>query len=865
MVRTLSKTALLTLAAAGLLSQGLPSAAEEPQADEIAAVLDQLSLGDLLTMKITTGSFLELELTKSALSMTIISREMVRTSSARNMSELLEIYVPGFVYNINKYIGAVWNMRGVSNDRNTKIVYCVNGHKLNTQARNGAEGETTLGLLSDIERVEVLRGPAGLVYGSGAMAGIVNVVTRKGEGNKSSATITAGGDGSKSIEANLYGNPRDGVSFAANAGFKESDGFARGKTRIYSRMGSSSSAPAANLGVPSDGRTGSTDGNWKIAADLTVKKFNFNMRSTRQKENSGAYFIYAPWPDKIGQPSSDSAIKTWNPRPVDGVMVQPMDPFWKNKNNGRASRKQYLSDAISSEASYTFDIGGNELKTKVNCDLNTTCIKEEMLDQYRFDAQYQDGRLIEIFGEKRYLLNAIFMLKTIPSLQAAFGIEDRIDDIGKSIDGYNYYYYEPKHYVVSNIVYNTFSVFGEGFYDINEQFGVHGGIRLDVHTRATFASPKLALVYRPSENQSVKLIYQSAANNGSADNYEYKASMVDKNGDVRTSPTLVSQSTKPNKTSSLVVPAELSELHALKPERVHSIEGAYVGKLLEGLTVEPSVSWNRVNDLFVWAGGLNRCVNVGSYQFGNLDLAVNYTSKYIKAGVNHTFQRPINTDVKSQEKTFYTYQLDDSITTRPDGTKDTAYGYYSGKNANGDSVYLPYYTKNKAVTFNLVEKSITFDGKEFTNLPTNLTKLYLSITPFEWVSLNTNLRMIWGFPGRAPALESTNPLVNAAGVPDTGNYSGFYGEKEAPNFGRYFNTMVSKKLNINLSFFLPGDLEASLYILNVLGTDQHSFVDGKADPNTVNTLRPEEMLDYNNHDLYSVDQRTFGITMTKNF
>lgn len=76
---------------------------------------------------------------------------------------------------------------------------------------------------------------------------------------------------------------------------------------------------------------------------------------------------------------------------------------------------------------------------------------------------------------------------------------------------------------------------------------------------------------------------------------------------------------------------------------------------------------------------------------------------------------------------------------------------------------------------------------------------------------------------------------------------------------------VSKKWNASLSFFLPADLEVSFYIYNILGIDKHNFVNGVADPNTVNTLRAEEMLDYNNHDLYSVDQRTFGITFTKNF
>ena len=107
------------------LSFAVLAAEAEPQNESIE-VFDELSLGDLLNLKISTGSFLDLDLQKSPLSMTIITSEMVRASGARHMSELLEIYVPGFIYNINKWNGTVWGMRGVVNDRNSKIIYLVN-------------------------------------------------------------------------------------------------------------------------------------------------------------------------------------------------------------------------------------------------------------------------------------------------------------------------------------------------------------------------------------------------------------------------------------------------------------------------------------------------------------------------------------------------------------------------------------------------------------------------------------------------------------------------------------------------------------------------------------------------------------------
>ena len=189
---------------------------------------------------------------------------------------------------------------GVANDRNTKIIYLVNGHKLNTQARDGFQGETVLGLLDDIERVEVLRGPAGLVYGSGAIAGIVNVITRKAEQNQTEVSVSLGENNSQSYQASIYRNIENS-SLAFSLGYRRSDGFDTHQSRIYGRGQWPypfwvSPEKMVKNGVPSDGNFGSTDGNWKIAASWEIGKLNIYARATRQKENAGGWFIFDPWP-----------------------------------------------------------------------------------------------------------------------------------------------------------------------------------------------------------------------------------------------------------------------------------------------------------------------------------------------------------------------------------------------------------------------------------------------------------------------------------------------------------------------------------------------------------------------------------------
>ncbi|HMA65839.1 MAG TPA: TonB-dependent receptor plug domain-containing protein, partial [Chitinispirillaceae bacterium] len=626
---------------------------------------------------------------------------MVRTSGARNMSELLDIYVPGFIYNFNKWNGTVWAMRGVSNDRNTKIIYLVNGHKLNNQTRDGFTSETVLGLLGDIERVEVLRGPAGLVYGTGAIAGIVNVVTQKANDNGSSSTISAGTDGSRAFEGTIHATPSENQQLSIAAGFKKSSGLPYDKVRLYGLSGWPNT-PGWTNGAPGDGRYGSTDGNWKLAGDWTWDRFNLYFRVTHQIENNAALFILDPFPQVQGTPPAGTSG-----RMIDGKRVEYNDPYWSGTENYREGRKSYINDAVMAEAQYDIPVNDNNLEFTLSYDRTTSRVGEEPLSKYQPDYLHSDGRIAETFGDARYMARSMFLLKSVQNLQTAFGIEYRLDDLGPDMNGMNQVENYPKHYAIKDIVYHTFTNFAEGFYDINDLLGAHLGYRLDFHTRATMFNPKAAVIVRPNQYHSIKLIYQSASNNGSVDNYEYNRNQVDTNGIINKEPVAQNTTIKPSKNNTLKQPA-LSEdlMHELKPDKVHSFEISYVGKLTNSISCEPSFTYGIVKNLFGWSQKVYRVVNVEQYQYINADIDLKYTSSKFKLGVNHTFQRPVGTDPNNKKytKTFLLFEpRQDSVTGE--------WGYFAGYNQNGDSVYAGYYSQTNLIEINLLKDQITYDGK----------------------------------------------------------------------------------------------------------------------------------------------------------
>jgi vitamin B12 transporter len=63
--------------------------------------------------------------------------------------------------------------------------------------------------LDNVERIEILRGPQSTLYGSDALAGVVNILSRRGAGKPSMALETSGGS---------YGTLRSSASAMGSAG-----------------------------------------------------------------------------------------------------------------------------------------------------------------------------------------------------------------------------------------------------------------------------------------------------------------------------------------------------------------------------------------------------------------------------------------------------------------------------------------------------------------------------------------------------------------------------------------------------------------------------------------------------------------------
>jgi len=140
--------------------------------------LSELSLQDLMDIEVSFGTFTGIEQAKFPGNITIITREDIALTPARNILDLIEIYVPGATY-VTHFQGQRLGMRGILSDQNYSYQLLVNGKNMNLKSSYGPMFEIQDKDLSSIEKIEIISGSGSAIYGPGAIAGIINIITKK--------------------------------------------------------------------------------------------------------------------------------------------------------------------------------------------------------------------------------------------------------------------------------------------------------------------------------------------------------------------------------------------------------------------------------------------------------------------------------------------------------------------------------------------------------------------------------------------------------------------------------------------------------------------------------------------------------------
>jgi outer membrane receptor for ferrienterochelin and colicins len=229
-----------------VLTLGLPlitapgTGAEAQSEDDFDRLLD-LSLEELMGMEMVSAAKSSEKIEEIPASVVLITREEIEFYGYTTLTDLLE-HIPG-LYQIDDYNeGAKFGVRGFwSGVTNRNLVVLVNGVK-QVEDRDQTNPLNKIAVpVESIDRIEVVRGPMSVIYGAGAMFGVINIITNQPD-DSGSASVSYGSMSSKRVFARAA-RKRDDAHFVLNTSHFRTDGI----SEPYSALQSSPSPGAAGL------------------------------------------------------------------------------------------------------------------------------------------------------------------------------------------------------------------------------------------------------------------------------------------------------------------------------------------------------------------------------------------------------------------------------------------------------------------------------------------------------------------------------------------------------------------------------------------------------------------------------------------
>ncbi len=198
--------------------------------------LSSMSIQDLLNIEVTSVSKTQQKISDTAAAVYVITQEEIRSSGATNIPDLLRM-VPGMdVAQINSNTLAI-SARGFNGRYANGLMVLLDGRSIYLPTFGGVYWDVLDVPLVDIDKIEVIRGPGGAIWGANAVNGVVNIITKKTSETKGAMVEAGAGNLERGFGTVQYGG----------AAGKETD------YRIYSKYFSENQLPGTTAADGGDG------------------------------------------------------------------------------------------------------------------------------------------------------------------------------------------------------------------------------------------------------------------------------------------------------------------------------------------------------------------------------------------------------------------------------------------------------------------------------------------------------------------------------------------------------------------------------------------------------------------------------------
>ncbi len=167
--------------------------AEDPPAGSDLSPLTAMSLEQLGNLTVTSASKTPEQLWHTPAAIFVITRDDIRRSGATSVADVLRL-APGVeVAQIDSDKWAI-GVRGFQGRLSRAVLVLIDGRSVYTPLFAGVYWEVQDTLLEDIDRIEVIRGPGGTVWGANAVDGVINIITRSSWESAGNMMAVGGGN-----------------------------------------------------------------------------------------------------------------------------------------------------------------------------------------------------------------------------------------------------------------------------------------------------------------------------------------------------------------------------------------------------------------------------------------------------------------------------------------------------------------------------------------------------------------------------------------------------------------------------------------------------------------------------------------------
>lgn len=179
----------------------LPTAAATPT--EVQA-LKQLSLEELLDLEVISVSRRPEKFSETASALQVILGEDIRRSGATSIPEALRLADNLHVAQKGSHAWSI-SARGFNTDSANKLLVLRDGRTVYTPLFSGVFWDVQDYLLEDIDRIEVISGPGGTLWGANAVNGVINIISKSAKDTQGSYAEVGGGSEMRGFVGARYG------------------------------------------------------------------------------------------------------------------------------------------------------------------------------------------------------------------------------------------------------------------------------------------------------------------------------------------------------------------------------------------------------------------------------------------------------------------------------------------------------------------------------------------------------------------------------------------------------------------------------------------------------------------------------------